>query len=928
MTISDTNAFGDHISVAAPGTMRQALKPSTFIRFAPLLLVFHFIGYAPDARAQCNNTTPYGSATAPAPGNSVTITTVQYAGEFATINGVAASTPYQSTSSVATDFFTVRQGTPAGPVIAFGVQPLNWTSTVAGDYYIHCNTDATCGLQNTDRVHTLSAPSNTPMAFASCTTTQNNTTAITNCSFTDKEIIGIRIVTTGSITPLSATSFTLRTNGTTSPLSDIATVKVYYTGNASSFDAVDFFGFGETAASGIDIVITGSQALLPGANHFWVTYDLNPTIPVGNVLDARCTSMIVASTAHAPSTTAPAGSRTMVACPPSPGAVDNNILLWLKPDAGLTTSSGNVIAWGDQSTAATSVIVYGSPDLVAAGRNYNANVLFTKSNFAGDGGDYLRTGDINVRSFFCAARLQDTMRESTHILTYDGVSQSAPCPGCAIHGGNNGSGRAEYGEVGYGSAHFQAAGVWRKNGSATGTTYQTHHSGNFDIVSALGTGLGSANVLLGGQDDYYPFNGRLRDWVGPVGELILYAGPITTTEANRIESYLAMKYGITLGGNGSSTLAYVSSAGTTVWAAASGYHNDVIGIARDDNSAFLQKQSHAPDDTSRLYLNTLAATNSSNTATFTNNGAFVLMGRNTGKVCATAASNLERPAGTTSRLEREWKVTNTGFDGSFNWDVKLNACAIPGMVNPADLRLLVDDDGDFTNATVLAAGGGLGFAYNAGVVSVTGISTSHIPQNGTRYITIGSMHSSTPLPIELVAFNADCNGNTVVVDWSTASEHNNASFTVERSRDGSDFLPMTIVPGAGNSSAMVHYSWVDDAPARGLAYYRLKQTDQNGTSTYSDLVPVHCVHWEDLSIFPNPAATGFYVDLVSQNSTDPVELELQNVTGQLILQRLYPIAVNVPARIPVNIQGVSEGVYFVRLSQGGMSRTFKLTVIK
>lgn len=128
----------------------------------------------------------------------------------------------------------------------------------------------------------------------------------------------------------------------------------------------------------------------------------------------------------------------------------------------------------------------------------------------------------------------------------------------------------------------------------------TRHSGNFDLVTALGTGTGSVNALLGGQLDITGFfNGRLRDWLGPVGELVLYSGPVTTVEANRVESYLAIKYGITLGGNGSTTLAYRSSAGTTLWAANSGYHYDVIGIGRDDKSELVQKQSKTPDDTTR-----------------------------------------------------------------------------------------------------------------------------------------------------------------------------------------------------------------------------------------------------------------------------------------------------------------------------------------
>lgn len=86
------------------------------------------------------------------------------------------------------------------------------------------------------------------------------------------------------------------------------------------------------------------------------------------------------------------------------------------------------------------------------------------------------------------------------------------------------------------------------------------------------------------------------------------------------------------------------------------------------------------------------------------------------------------PAGLYSRLEREWKVVNTAFLSTFNFAVKLNGCAAPGSVNPADLRLLVDNDGNFSNATVYAAGAGLAFTYTGGIISVTGISTATIPR--------------------------------------------------------------------------------------------------------------------------------------------------------------------------------------------------------
>lgn len=872
------------------------------------------------------NITPYGGGVAPPPGSILVLTTCQYPGEYAVVTSIPANASYQSTSTVTSDFITVRQGSSAGTVVAWGPQPLNWTSTIAGTYYIHYNTNAACGTTGiTCRQTELKAMAAAAMAYGSSKATQANITPVNKCTLTDKVIIGVEVTMTGNTPPMNLTQFILRTNGTTLPMTSITNIKVYYTGNVPAFSPINLFGSAPPAASGVNIPVTGARALVFGTNYFWITYDLNAAVPPGTALDAQCTSLTVGGVVRTPTVTNPAGSRTVVVCPPSPGGVSSSLVLWLRPDAGITTSGSNVTAWSDQSVAGLATTVNGSPDLQASGRNYNPTVLFTMSN-GSTGGDFVKTPDLNMRSFFCTGQLTNTSRESTHMITYDGVSNTLPCAGCAMHGGNNGSNIAEYAELGYGSAHFQTAGMWRRNGDATGVNYNSPHTGKFDLVSALGNGTGAVNTIWGGQNDLAPFNGRLRDWLGPVGDMILYSGPITTVEANRIETYLAIKYGITLGGNGSATLAYNAPSGTPVWAAASGYHNDVIGIGRDDATGLLQKQSRTVDDSVRVYLNTLASTNPLNTGSFANDAAYLMLGRNTDKVCATPASNLEKPPTLYSRLAREWKVQNTNFNGSFNFMVKLDACAIPTMVDPADLRLLVDLDGNFTNATVYAAGGGLTFAYASGYITVSGISTALIPPNAFRYITIGSNNQATPLPVELVAFTAECNDPVVDVRWTTASEQQSDHFIIQRSADGADFTPVAHVEALGTSVDMHQYSWTDQEPEPGLAYYRLLQLDINGESSMSDVAVADCAHEDDLVIFPNPAADGF--SFAYRQDGLPLTVEVWNVSGQLVRTKTFYGTGNTLSRIDFDLDGLSDGLYQVRLTNARTDRSCKLFVLR
>lgn len=108
--------------------------------------------------AQCINTNSSGNIAAPAPGNTAQINACAFAGDYSTITGVSASTSYTVTSSVSTpvnDYFTVRQGTPSGPVIAFGASPLTWTSVGADTYYVHVNSYYICGIQATCRTTSI-----------------------------------------------------------------------------------------------------------------------------------------------------------------------------------------------------------------------------------------------------------------------------------------------------------------------------------------------------------------------------------------------------------------------------------------------------------------------------------------------------------------------------------------------------------------------------------------------------------------------------------------------------------------------------------------------------------------------------------------------------------------------------------------------------
>lgn len=401
-----------------------------------------------------------------------------------------------------------------------------------------------------------------------------------------------------------------------------------------------------------------------------------------------------------------------------------------------------------------------------------------------------------------------------------------------------------------------------------------------------------------------------------IAEIIIFNRNITAAEMLRVNSFLAIKYGITLGGNGSS-VNYNSSSGTTVWNGLAAYQNNVIGIARDDNSGLLQKQSHTSDDTLRIYLSTLAATNTANSGTFSANNSFVMIGSNTGKLCATNASNVEVPTGLTnctlySRLEREWKVERSNMTQNFNIDVKLNNCANLANIAVADLRLLVDDDGNFANGGTQCYyngdGTGIVFSYTNPLITVTGISTTHIPNNTIKYITIASINSATPLPVSLLSFDAELNESRQVnLTWKTEAELNSNHFEIYKSTDFDEWNWVGNYTAAGTSYTLNNYSTIDADPFLGTTYYRLVLKDNDGQSSLGLVRAVYLDQVSEFTIYPNPATDQV---TITGKGIVPERVIIRNSIGQRIPLRLIATSKNA---IVISVEDLASGIYFVSL---------------
>lgn len=194
--------------------------------------------------------------------------------------------------------------------------------------------------------------------------------------------------------------------------------------------------------------------------------------------------------------------------------------------------------------------------------------------------------------------------------------------------------------------------------------------------------------------------------------------------------------------------------------------------------------------------------------------------------------------------------------------------------------------------------------------------------------------SDAPLPIELASFTSMTIRNEVILDWSTSSEINNASFEIERSpvAVSDNYQRIGSIQGNGTTNEVKKYKFNDRNLQTGKYKYRLKQIDFNGNFNYFNLsgeVEVGIPGKYDLSQnYPNPfnPVTKINYDMPKDGK---VNLRIYDITGReiaaLINNELQPAGYYT---VIFNASNLSSGVYFYRIVAGDFVATKKLMLIK
>lgn len=584
----------------------------------------------------------------------------------------------------------------------------------------------------------------------------------------------------------------------------------------------------------------------------------------------------------------------------SPGGVSSNLRLWLKGNAGTSTTTNNVAmsSWQDQSgngrnatqstTSEKPIFRNNSTDDM----NFNAVVHFTAANL-----DYftiptstLPTGT-GPFSIYIVSR-----KSSNNGMTEVGIGKSAN--NASVNVGTNGVQTARFHT--YNNAWAPSVSTL-VNGAVLQSTYHFQSAMRYLSVNSISYGSRSASINLQTGGAYIAANHNgpgAASFDGEIAEVIIYAENSSTTNRNKIESYLDMKYGITKSGN------YVNSANTTIWNATtnSTYDNNVAVIGRDDGSGLAQKQSRSVNSGFQPVIGndtTIAASNDVNTTSFSPNQSFLAWGSNTGSTSFSTAFEEG------NRMNRIWKVQKTGTIGQVK--VGVLSSDVSGVTF---LNLLVSNDATFNSSDA---------RYQMITETIGGLSyyTTKVNLTDGQFFTF--MNSNTTLPLEVISFRANClNDESVLLNWETASEQAGDHFIIEKSTDGKTWKTIDRITGAGATVQTSQYSLVCQNTEALLCYYRLTQYDRDSNAYAYPVIFSNChthVSKASLTTYPNPSKESLVVKYASPLASSDASIRVFTPRGKTVYQKFVSVNQGDNSFL-VEKTWAGSGIYFIELNDG------------
>jgi hypothetical protein len=593
-------------------------------------------------------------------------------------------------------------------------------------------------------------------------------------------------------------------------------------------------------------------------------------------------------------------------------------MLWNKADILSVPDSTKVMDWANASggTPLTQTSAGNKPILrnnSSDNINFNPLVSFKNSlsqNMAVSGGFSAATSH-TAAHIFLVARVNSNIQNTTLVAetqstTNGRVGVSLPFGGNVVWDAGN-TNNSSHMTTPFAAADVNKPLLWsfsKDNVNNTGSGNKQDIRKNGSIIAASG----STSNFTGNNSDF------ILGWADVrVAEMIYYLDAnINATSQNRIESYLATKYGLTLGYK-ASPVNYTASDGTTVfWPASTTFQSDVFGIGLDSLSGLNQLQSNSINSGSGDGTGQTGKGNLTLTAiSALGDKDFLMIGNDSTTLGEHIIIPGEAPAAiqTAKRVGREWKVRNTGGVGQVTLTFDTTGLTLAGGSVLGNYALMIDSDGDgdFTTGTLSV--------FYATSSSGKQINFSGVTLNDNTVFSIITQKAASSLPATWLGFTAEAVNGNGVLNWKTSEEINVDYYAVEHSTDGLNFNVIGI-QHAYNSMGINDYNYTQQSLSAGTHYYRIRRVDRDGVYKYSDVKAIKISGVSAIQIRPNPVVGSTLTLAVSIQQSAPTSIQVVTMDGKVVMRNNTKLVQGLNT-INLNVSDIPTGIYLVQIQLSG-----------
>jgi Secretion system C-terminal sorting domain len=293
---------------------------------------------------------------------------------------------------------------------------------------------------------------------------------------------------------------------------------------------------------------------------------------------------------------------------------------------------------------------------------------------------------------------------------------------------------------------------------------------------------------------------------------------------------------------------------------------------------------------------------------FSGNGTLYAMANVTNGITQIFTGTLN---GTSTTLTKKWDLVNqngNNFSGSVN-GVAFDALGSLYISTSAGLYYINQN-------TVNTATGTVQCSLVRTVSGLTDLGSNLFPQQSA-------------LPVRLTSFSGSYQNQKTTLNWETEAEVNFDHFEIERSSNGSDYVPIGSKPATGSAGKQV-YQFVDDLSAiSGRVFtYRLKMVDIDGRFKYSTIILIRkeTNNIKSITITPNPVSNRMAAVRFYAASAGSFDLRVVDISGKTVLQQKVKVSEGNNSVSANGIDRLSAGIYTIQMTNGSGLQSAKFII--